>query len=681
MKKRHLLKTMLLLFALIVGSSSAWAIDYEELFSISSASVVTNSGYSAYNTTVDNRDYVITYGGNNKSVGTNSNNRKNCKLTNYSKYAVSPVTTSSIASAFACKTSISNVTKISYTFNGGSNQTSTKVYLLYSSDNTTFAQVPLTAGTQGATISSGTNYEFNAKTGYFALLFVATNTSGAWRIDDVEIKFFKTSESSVAAPKFSVPEGPVERGTQVELTSTTGGASIYYTTDGTTPTSYSELYSDAITINSATTINAIAIKDNEASTVSTANYTIKKVETPTFSLNQEATSGTYVTSGSAVELLSNTSGAVIHYTIDGTDPSASSPVYSSAITINATTTIKAIAVKSNWDDSDIASAEFVLFAVEDGVFNFVAAGTVGEDYDSGVEITSNSQTYVTSEKTWTAGNVTMVTKGKYRWWSDKTLRFYNNNPASSATFSVPNGYVITKIVSDGKGDNPYFSNADNGTLSGDTWTGAAQSVKLSTGDTGVNFKSFTVTYSAVPENVTATIASSGYTTYCSPYDLSFEGVENLEAAYVVTTSTSSSAKLTKVTAAPAGTGVILKGTTGAVSIPVAEYTGSGISNILVGTLNATPVTAETVYVVSGGKFMLFAGTEIPANKAYLPASELTDSDSAPSLSFDFGGDTTGINSVERGALSVEGCYTLDGRRVAQPTKGLYIVNGKKVVIK
>ncbi len=205
----------------------------------------------------------------------------------------------------------------------------------------------------------------------------------------------------------------------------------------------------------------------------------------------------------------------------------------------------------------------------------------------------------------------------------------------------------------------------------------------------LSFHSISVTYStetltnyctSIPTSATATIASSGYTTYCSPYDLSFEDVENLEAAYVVTTSTSSSAKLTKVTAVPAGTGVILKGTKGAaVTIPVAKYTGSEISNILVGTLTATPVVAETVYVVSDGMFKLFAGKEIPANKAYLPASALTGG--APSLSFDFGGETTGINSVERGALSVEGCYTLDGRRVAQPTKGLYIVNGRKVIIK
>ena len=183
-----------------------------------------------------------------------------------------------------------------------------------------------------------------------------------------------------------------------------------------------------------------------------------------------------------------------------------------------------------------------------------------------------------------------------------------------------------------------------------------------------------------PVSVSATIASSGYTTFCSPYDLSFENVENLEAAYVVTASTSSSATLTKVTAVPAGTGVILKGTAGEeVSIPVAEYTGSGISNILVGTLNATPVETETVYVVSGGEFKLFAGTEIPAGKAYLPKSAIVGGN-APSLSFDFGGETTGLSEELRVNSEESVYYDLSGRRVAQPTKGVYIVNGKKVLV-
>lgn len=161
-------------------------------FTIASADVVTNTAYTAYNTTVNTRDWVITFGGNNKSVGTNSGNRSKCTLASYSKYAVSPVTTSSIAAAFASKTSLSNVSKISYTFGGGSNQTNTNVYLLYSSNNTTFSQISLTKGTQGATISSGTEFEFAKCSGYFAVLFVATNSSGNWRIDDVNLTFTYT---------------------------------------------------------------------------------------------------------------------------------------------------------------------------------------------------------------------------------------------------------------------------------------------------------------------------------------------------------------------------------------------------------------------------------------------------------------------------------------------------------
>ena len=87
---------------------------------------------------------------------------------------------------------IANVSKISYTFNGGSNQTYTNVYLLYSSNNTTFSQISLTSGTQGATISSGTEFEFAQCSGYFAVLFVATNSSGNWRIDDVQLTFTYT---------------------------------------------------------------------------------------------------------------------------------------------------------------------------------------------------------------------------------------------------------------------------------------------------------------------------------------------------------------------------------------------------------------------------------------------------------------------------------------------------------
>ena len=161
-------------------------------FTIESASVVSASSYAKYEATVGGRGWIITFGGNNKSVGTNSGNRSKCNLSSYSKYAVSPVTTSSVASAFASTTSISNVSKISYTIGGGSNQASTNVYLLYSSDNSEFSQITLTKGTQGAAISSGTEFEFDECSGYFAVLFVATNASGNWRIDDANLTFTYT---------------------------------------------------------------------------------------------------------------------------------------------------------------------------------------------------------------------------------------------------------------------------------------------------------------------------------------------------------------------------------------------------------------------------------------------------------------------------------------------------------
>ena len=162
-------------------------------FTVKSSSVIGGtSTYAAYKKTLDTRGWEITWGGNGKSVGTNSKNRTKCTLSSKTKYAGSPITTSSIASAFASTTSISNVSKISYAaLSGGSNHTATKIYVLYSEDGTTFSQLPLTNGTQGAAINAtaGGEFEFESCSGYFAVVFVATNTSGNWRLDDVNLTF------------------------------------------------------------------------------------------------------------------------------------------------------------------------------------------------------------------------------------------------------------------------------------------------------------------------------------------------------------------------------------------------------------------------------------------------------------------------------------------------------------
>ena len=162
-----------------------------------------------------------------------------------------------------------------------------------------------------------------------------------------------------ATPVFAPDAGVVAAGSTVAISSTTPGAAIYYTTDGTSPqTSPSRtLYVAPIAITAATTINAVATATGFAdSAVATAAYTLLPfVATPTF--NPPAGG---VTLGTTVTISSTTAGAVIHYTTDGTTPGTSSAVYSTPIAITAATTINAIATASGFSNSAVATASFTL---------------------------------------------------------------------------------------------------------------------------------------------------------------------------------------------------------------------------------------------------------------------------------------------------------------------------------
>jgi len=183
-------------------------------------------------------------------------------------------------------------------------------------------------------------------------------------------------------------------------------------------------------------------------------------------------------------------------------------------------------------------------------------------------------------------------------------------------------------------------------------------------------------------SVSATLSASGLSSFCSAYALDFSGVTGLKA-YVVTAVTSTSVTLTQVDKVPGGTGAILQGTAGETySIPVAAtIPDAPATNKMVGTLNDTNVSANSAYALKDGKFHPVNAGTIAAGKAYLPASAVPAA-SAPELAIVFDGQTTGIQCVEAQKQVENGVfYNLAGQRVAQPTKGLYIVNGKKVVVK
>lgn len=160
-----------------------------------------------------------------------------------------------------------------------------------------------------------------------------------------------TPTPSVSAPVISGVT-PFETSTSVSM-SAGSGAEIRYTLDGSTPSASSTLYSSAITLTATTTVKAIAIKDGVTSSV--ANKTFTKSSTPV--VNAPSISGTTPFETSTQVTMSADSGAEIRYTTDGTTPSASSTLYSSAITLTATTTVKAVAIKDGVASS-VASQTF-----------------------------------------------------------------------------------------------------------------------------------------------------------------------------------------------------------------------------------------------------------------------------------------------------------------------------------
>ena len=170
-----------------------------------------------------------------------------------------------------------------------------------------------------------------------------------------------------AAPTFSPSAGTFTSSTVVTISSTTSGATIRYTTDGSTPSeSAGTVYSSAVNITVSSTLKAIAYKTGMAdSPITSGVYTIQ-VAAPTFS----PLAGTYI-GNQAVTITSATSGATIRYTTNGTTPTETvGTVYSSAVSLTAACTLQAIAYKTGCTDSSVTSGAYTVWTTSD-------IGTVG----------------------------------------------------------------------------------------------------------------------------------------------------------------------------------------------------------------------------------------------------------------------------------------------------------------
>lgn len=212
-----------------------------------------------------------------------------------------------------------------------------------------------------------------------------------------------------------------------------------------------------------------------------------------------------------------------------------------------------------------------------------------------------------------------------------------------------------------------------------TYTGTDETIDIVIGESGQYLTSIVVTYPVTAANVTITPAKE-YTTYIAPANLDFTGLAL--KAYVATATTESSVTLDEVTTVPAGTALVLKkGSDASYDVPVIASASAPAKNLLKGSATASYKVAADgdAYVLSDGAFHPVKAGTLAAGKAYILKADVPSA--APMLSISFG-DVTGINDVRSKMEEVRGdIYDMQGRKVAQPSKGLYIVNGKKIVIK
>jgi hypothetical protein len=168
-------------------------------------------------------------------------------------------------------------------------------------------------------------------------------------------------QQPAATPVISPGSESFNPSVSVTITDSTPGAQIFYTTDGSTPTTASTKYTGtAINVTTTTTINAIATAPNFLqSPVATATYTlVTQTVMPTFT----PAPGSYTTAQS-VTITSTTPNSKIYYTTNNTAPSPGTSgtiLYSTPVPIGSTTTLQAIATATNLTNSPVAIGTYTI---------------------------------------------------------------------------------------------------------------------------------------------------------------------------------------------------------------------------------------------------------------------------------------------------------------------------------
>ena len=188
-------------------------------------------------------------------------------------------------------------------------------------------------------------------------------------------------------------------------------------------------------------------------------------------------------------------------------------------------------------------------------------------------------------------------------------------------------------------------------------------------------------YKEVAHNESVTVTDAGYATLASDYALDF--TDSDIKAYIATSSSGSAVTLSAVNKVPANTGILLKYSGGKTEpIPVFDGTSADdVSENLLVVSDGTDKGGTGIYALANkthgvGFYPVSSELTIDSGKVYL---DLSGSPVKEFLGFDFGDSPDAIETLFDSPLKGENIYNLAGQRVNKAQKGIYIVNGKKVL--
>ena len=420
-----------------------------------------------------------------------------------------------------------------------------------------------------------------------------------------------------------------------------------------------------------------------------------------------------------------TNGASVYYTTDGNDPTSSSTLYQGPFTINESVTVKAIAYSEGGVPSTITTKEFVKTPSVATIAQykqlaagttFVFTGNVAVTYVNGKYLyvkddTGSALIFGNSNFDFTQGQV--LEAG----WKAETTVYYGlleaKNPedvsATNQTVEIApeektvntistandNEYIIVTNVSIDEPVNKNFTitDANGNTIVGRTnFTGVEHPTDLDAkyditclvGEYNGTVQLYPTEYNAaaviepvVLDGVAFTAARQWATWYG---DASLALPENV-TAYVVTGVQGNAVSVEALDYIPAGTGVLLYSETAAESVSAMPYTGEAgtiPTSLLVGSLETQNVS--NAYLLYNNQFILAQdGTTVGAHRCYLPMS--ASAQGIPVLKIGTPGTVTGVETISTNGNGDNTYYNLMGQPVANPTPGIYIRGGKKVIVK